>query len=176
VHVTDSLDNLLRNSRQHKGLTQYDVAKATRTTVSRISRIERGSELLGFPKSARLAKCLNLDHKQVIASILKSLLVRAELDHDVRLVKPSRKRPRAGEEVARLRYDQGVSVRQLAKSAGMLPSRVAKVENDAELVLQPGTAARFADALGVDRTELVELALQDLLSKHRLNQFRVKVV
>jgi transcriptional regulator with XRE-family HTH domain len=174
--VTDSLDNLLRNSRQNKGLTQYDVAKATRTTVSRISRIERGSELLGFPKSARLAKCLNLDHKQVIASILKSLLVRAELDHDVRLVKPSRKRPRAGEEVARLRYDQGVSVRQLAKTAGMLPSRVAKVENDAVLVLQPGTAARFADALGVDRTELVELALQDLLSKHRLSQFRVKVV
>jgi transcriptional regulator with XRE-family HTH domain len=175
--VTEPLDNLLRTSRQTQGLTQYDVAKATRTTVSRISRIERGSELLGFPKSARLAKCLKLDHKQVIASILKSLLVRADLDNDIRLVKPNaKKRPRAGEEVARLRYGKGVSVRQLAKSAGMLPSRVAKVENDEALVLQPATAARFADALGVGRAELVELALQDLLTKHRLNDFRVKVV
>ncbi len=174
--MTEPLDTLLRKSRQSQGLTQHDVAKATRTTVSRISRIERGSELLGFPKSSRLAKCLKLDHKRVVASILKSLLERAELDHDVRLLKPGKRRNRAGEEVARLRYAQGTSVRQLAKTAGMLPSRVAKVENDPALVLQPATAARFADALGVKRTALVELALQDLLSKHRLNQYRVKVV
>ncbi len=174
--MTEPLDTLLRKSRQNQGLTQYDVAKATRTTVSRISRIERGSELLGFPKSSRLAKCLKLDHKRVVASILKSLLERADLDHDVKLLKPGKRRNRAGEEVARLRYAQGTSVRQLAKTAGMLPSRVAKVENDPALVLQPSTAARFADALGVKRAALVELALQDLLSKHRLNQYRVKVV
>lgn len=174
--MTESLDTLLRKSRQTQGLTQFDVAKATRTTVSRISRIERGSELLGFAKSSRLAKCLKLEHKRVIESILKSLLDRAELDHDVRLLKGGKRRSRAGEEVARLRYAQGSSVRQLAKVAGMLPSRVAKVENDETLVLQPGTAARFADALGVKRTTLVELALQDLLSKHKLGQYRVKVV
>jgi transcriptional regulator with XRE-family HTH domain len=174
--VTEPLDTLLRKARNSQGLTQHDVAKATRTTVSRISRIERGSELLGFPKSTRLAKCLKLDHKQVIASILKSLLVRADLTMDIRLLKPGKKRSRAGEEVARLRYAQGTSVRQLAKTAGMLPSRVAKVENDTELVLQPSTAARFADALGVQPALLVELALQDLLSKHKLSQFRVKIV
>lgn len=174
--MTESLDTLLRKSRTNQGLTQYDVAKATRTTVSRISRIERGSELLGFPKSQRLAKCLGVDHRQIVASILKSLLVRANLKLDVKLTNGSSgKRSRAGEEVARLRYSQGTSVRQLAKSAGMLPSRVAKVENDAALVLQPATAARFADALGVRRAALVELALQDLLSKHKLNQYRVKV-
>jgi transcriptional regulator with XRE-family HTH domain len=174
--VTESLDVLLRKSRHNQGLTQFDVAKATRTTVSRISRIERGSELLGFPKSTRLAKCLKLDHKRVVASILKSLLVRANLKLDVRLLKAGKKRARAGEEVARLRYAKGASVRQLAKTAGMLPSRVAKVENDGALVLQPATAARFAEALGVKRAALVELALQDLLSKHKLSQFRVKVV
>lgn len=174
--MTESLDTLLRKCRQNQGLTQFDVAKATRTTVSRISRIERGSELLGFPKSSRLAKCLKLDHKRVIESILKSLLDRADLNHDVRLLKAGKRRARAGEEVARLRYAQGSSVRQLAKVAGMLPSRVAKVENDEALVLQPATAARFADALGVKRTMLVELALQDLLTKHKLGQYRVKVV
>jgi transcriptional regulator with XRE-family HTH domain len=173
--VTEPLDTLLRSCRHNQGLTQHDVAKATRTTVSRISRIERGSELLGFPKSARLSKCLKLDHRRVVASILKSLLDRAGLELDVRLLKAGKKRPRAGEEIARLRYSQGVSVRQLAKAAKMLPSRVAKVENDASLVLQPSTAARFADALGVKRNALIELALQDLLSKHRLHQYRVKV-
>jgi transcriptional regulator with XRE-family HTH domain len=173
--VTQTLDTLVRTKRGDLGLTQHRLAKATRTTVSRISRIERGSELLGFPKSARLAKCLKLEHKQVVASILKSLLERADLEYDVRLLKAGRKRPRVGEEVARLRYDTGLSVRQLAKLAGMLPSRVAKVENDTELVLQPGTAARFADALDVERTDLVELALQDLLQKHRLGQYRVKL-
>ncbi len=68
-----------------------------------------------------------------------------------------------------------VSVRQLAKEAGMLPSRVAKVENDEALVLQPVTAARFADALGVPQPTIVELALQDLLIKHKLGEHRVKL-
>lgn len=173
--VTDTLDQLVRRTRLSRGLTQLEVAQATRTTVSRISRIERGSELLGFPKSARLAKCLKIEHKPVLASILRSLLVRGELSYQVSLLKAGKKRPRAGEEIARLRYEQGVSVRQLAKIAGMLPSRVAKVENDTKLVLQPATAARFADALGVSQPSLIELALQDLLAKHRVGQFRVKV-
>ncbi len=173
--VTDTLDTLVRRARDSRGLTQYDLAQATRTTVSRISRIERGSELLGFPKSQRLAKCLKLDHKLVVTAILQSLMARAELDYVVKLLKPGKKRPRAGEEIARLRYERGVSVRQLAKIAGMLPSRVAKVENDTKLVLQPATAARFADALDVSQESLIELALQDLLSKHRINQFRVKI-
>lgn len=174
--MTETLDALVRRTREARGLTQHDVAQATRTTVSRISRIERGSELLGFPKSARLAKCLKLDHKRVISAILQSLVARAELDYRVRLLASGKKkRPRAGEEVARLRYAAELSVRQLAKLAGMLPSRVAKVENDPILVLQPATAARFADALGVERPDLVELALQDLLSKHKLGQYRVKL-
>jgi transcriptional regulator with XRE-family HTH domain len=174
--VAETLDTLLRKSREVRGLTQLEVAQATRTTVSRISRIERGSELLGFPKSTKLAKYLNLEHKRVIGAILQSLVARAELALEVKLSPGStKKRPRAGEEVARLRYAAGFSVRQLAKLAGMLPSRVAKVENDGELVLQPATAARFADALGADRADLVELALQDLLSKHKLTQYRVKL-
>jgi transcriptional regulator with XRE-family HTH domain len=174
--VIDTLDTLVRRARDARGLTQLDLARATRTTVSRISRIERGSELLGFGKTARLAQCLKLDHKKLVASVLQSLMARAELEYAVKLSDgPGKKRPRAGEEVARLRYAQGVSVRQLAKTAGMLPSRVAKVENDGKLVLQPGTAARFADALGVSQVSMIELALQDLLAKHRLSQFRVKV-
>jgi transcriptional regulator with XRE-family HTH domain len=174
--VTETLDTLVRRTREERGFTQLDLAQATRTTVSRISRIERGSELLGFPKSTKLAKCLNLDHKRVITAILQSLVSRAELKLEVKLAAGvKKKRPRAGEEVARLRYAAGYSVRELAKMAGMLPSRVAKVENDGELVLQPSTAARFAEALGVAKSELVELALQDLLIKHKLSQYRVKV-
>lgn len=173
--MTDTLDTLVRRIRDKRGLTQHDVAVATKTTVSRISRIERASELLGFSKSARLAKCLQIDQKQIVAAILQSLMARAELDYEVKLIKAGKKRPRAGEEIARLRYAQGVSVRQLARTAGMLPSRVAKVENDQALVLQPGTAARFADALGVTQESLIELALQDLLAKHKLSQHRVKV-
>ena len=174
--MAETLDKLVRKARDAAGLTQLEVAQATRTTVSRISRIERGSELLGFPKSARLAKCLKLDHKKVVTSILQSLLHRAELDdYEVRLLKAGKQRPRAGEEIARLRYASGKSVRQLAKDAGMLPSRVAKVENDQVLVLQPHTAARFADALEVERPSIVELALQDLLAKHRLSVHRVKL-
>lgn len=174
--MAETLDKLVRKTREAHGLTQYDVAQATRTTVSRVSRIERGSELLGFPKSAKLAKCLKLDHKRVVTAILQSLVTRAGLDYVVKLMPGSKKkRPRAGEEVARLRYAAGVSVRQLAKQAGMLPSRVAKVENDETLVLQPITAARFADALGVEQPAVVELALQDLLIKHKLGQHRVKL-
>lgn len=174
--MTETLDTLVRTAREARGFTQHDVAQATRTTVSRISRIERGSELLGFPKVLRLSKCLNLDPKRVVAAILQSLVERAELPFQVRLLPAARKaRSRAGEEVARLRYAAGYSVRQLAKRAEMLPSRVAKVENDGELVLQPATAARFADALGSDRCALVELALQDLLVKHKLGQYRVKL-
>ncbi len=173
--MTETLDKLVRGTRDKLGLTQQQLAKATKTTVSRISRIERGSELLGFPKSARLAKCLKLDHTKIVASILQSLLERAELGYEVKLLKVGRKRPRCGEEVARLRYASELSVRQLAKIAGMLPSRVAKVENDATLVLQPGTAARFAEALGVEPPVLVELALTDLLHKHKLTQHRVKL-
>ena len=173
--MTDTLDVLVRRTRESRGLTQFDLSQATRTTVSRISRIERGSELLGFPKSARLSKCLNIAHKTVLASILQSLIARADLGFEVKLLKGGKKRPRAGAEVARLRYEQGISVRQLAKIAGMLPSRVAKVENDQNLVLQPTTAARFAEALGVTQESMIELALQDLLSKHRITQYRVKV-
>lgn len=174
--MSETLDKLVRKTREAQGLTQYDVAQATKTTVSRVSRIERGSELLGFPKSSKLAKCLKLDHKRVVTAILQSLVARAGLNYTVKLSPATKKdRPRAGEEIARLRYAAGVSVRQLAKQAGMLPSRVAKVENDPSLVLQPVTAARFADALGVSQPAIVELALQDLLNKHKLSEHRVKL-
>lgn len=172
--MTNTLDKLIRQARIERGLTQDELAKATKTTVSRISRIERGSELLGFPKSALLARALKLEHRQVVAAILKSLVRRSGLKYDVKLEPSSRRRePRAGEEVARLRYAKGVSVRQLASKAGMLPSRVAKVENDRELVLQPHTAVRFATALGASKVTLAELALQDLLHKHRLGKLKV---
>jgi transcriptional regulator with XRE-family HTH domain len=174
--VNETLDELVRKTREACGFTQSAVAQATRTTVSRISRIERGSELLGFPKSVKLAKCLNLEHKRVVTAMLQSLLERAGLTMKVQLATGVHKRrPRAGEEVARLRYAAGYSVRQLAQLAGMLPSRIAKVENDGDLVLLPATAARFADAMGASRVELVELALQDLLVKHSLGHYRVRV-
>lgn len=175
--MSETLDKLVRKTREAQGLTQYDVAQATKTTVSRVSRIERGSELLGFPKSSKLAKCLKLEHKRVVTAILQSLVARAGLSYTVKLSPATKKkdRPRAGEEIAKLRYAAGVSVRQLAKQAGMLPSRVAKVENDTTLVLQPVTAARFADALGVGQPAIVELALQDLLNKHKLSEHRVKL-
>lgn len=175
--MSETLDKLVRKTREAQGLTQYDVAQATKTTVSRVSRIERGSELLGFPKSSKLAKCLKLEHKRVVTAILQSLVERAGLTYTVKLSPTTKKkdRPRAGAEIARLRYASGVSVRQLAKEAGMLPSRVAKVENDEALVLQPVTAARFADALGVPQPTIVELALQDLLIKHKLGDHRVKL-
>lgn len=157
-------------------MTQDELAKATRTTVSRISRIERASELLGFSKAPRLARALQLEHRVVVTAILQSLLQRAGLRFDVALHRHGkRKHPRAGEEVARLRYQKGVSVRQLASKAGMLPSRVAKVENDPALVLQPGTAVRFATALGASKADLTRLALQDLLHKHGVQKLEVRL-
>ena len=98
--VTNTLDKLIRQARLERGLTQDELAKATKTTVSRISRIERGSELLGFPKSALLARALKLEHREVVAAILKSLVRRSGLKYDVKLEASSRRRePRAGEEV-----------------------------------------------------------------------------
>jgi transcriptional regulator with XRE-family HTH domain len=175
--MTDTLDKLVRTARARQGLTQDELAKATGTTVSRISRIERASELLGFSKSQRLARALGLEHRVVVAAILRSLLQRAGLKYDVLLHQngQTRRRPRAGAEVARLRYAKGVSVRQLASKAGMLPSRVAKVENDPALVLQPHTAVRFATALGASKVGLAQLALQDLLQRHRLGKLEVKL-
>lgn len=169
-------DTLTRRTRDTLGLSQSALARSVKTTVSRVSRVERGTELFGFAKTARLAQCLKLDHKKVVASVLQSLVDRAELNCEVKLTAgASKKRPRVGEEIARLRYSKGVTVRGLAKVSGFLPSRIAKVENDADLVLQPATAARFAEALGATQESLIELALQDLLAKHRLSQFRVKV-
>jgi transcriptional regulator with XRE-family HTH domain len=173
----ETLDKLVRHARARQGLTQDELARATGTTVSRISRIERASELLGFPKAPKLAKALGLEHRTVVAAILQSLVQRAGLRYDVALHQNgvSRKLPRAGQEVARLRYKKGVSVRQLASKAGMLPSRMAKVENDPELVLQPHTAVRFATALGASKVDLTRLALQDLLQKHRLGKLEVRL-
>jgi transcriptional regulator with XRE-family HTH domain len=173
----NTLDKLVRRARVRQGMTQDELAKATRTTVSRISRIERASELLGFSKATRLARALNLEHRVVITAILQSLLQRAGLRFDVALHPngSKRKHPRAGEEVARLRYQKGVSVRQLASKAGMLPSRVAKVENDRALVLQPSTAVRFATALGASKADLTRLALQDLLHKHGVQKLEVRL-
>lgn len=174
--MTETLDKLVKRARGDLAMTQEELARATNTTVSRISRIERGSELFGFPKSARLAKALKLDHSRVVAAILRSLVLRAGLKYDVSLKKGAAKRgPRVGEEVARLRYARGVSVRQLASKSGMLPSRIAKVENDPMLVLQPHTAVRFAEALGASKVDLAQLALQDLLYRHRLGALRVRL-
>jgi transcriptional regulator with XRE-family HTH domain len=81
----ETLDKLVRHARARQGLTQDELAKATGTTVSRISRIERASELLGFPKAPKLAKALGLEHRIVVAAILQSLVQRAGLKYDVAL-------------------------------------------------------------------------------------------
>jgi transcriptional regulator with XRE-family HTH domain len=172
----DTLDQVIRAAREQRGITQQELAQALRTTVSRVSRLERGVEVIAVPKAARLAKCLQIDVKSVVTALLQSLIARDGVAAAVRLNIPAgKRRVRAGEEIARLRYAAGLSVRELARRADMLPSRVAKVENDGDLVLHVGTAARFADALGETRSALVELALQDLLDKHIPGHYRVKV-
>jgi transcriptional regulator with XRE-family HTH domain len=176
VEFVETLDRLIRSSRERVGLTQQELATELKTTVSRISRLERGVEVISLQKAARIAKFLQLDVRAVVTSLLQSLVARDGLGFAVRLaVPPGKRRARTGEEIARLRYAAGLSVRDVARRAKMLPSRVAKVENDGELVLHVGTAARFADALGVERALLVELALQDYTDKHMAGVYRVKV-
>lgn len=159
-----NLGNLMREARSAAGVTQAEIASTLGTTVSRVSRVERGAELFSLERVMQLAKLLRVPLERALAATLQDLLERDELDYDVDVAKKATQKVQVGQALRELRESKGVGLRAFAELYQSAPSRIVKMETS-DVLLRPISVWYYADALGVDPKPLVRMVLQDLLQR-----------
>lgn len=161
----------IRRARVKAGLDVNQVARKLKVQPYRVSRIERGSEPISVELACAYAQAIGLNERAIAEAALTQLLRRDGLRYKVNV---RRGLPVAdvGMRIKKLRHSQGLSFLDVATALGVSRPRVAQVERG-DKVLKPVTALKLADALGVERKEVLRLALQAALNKGGLETFRV---
>lgn len=162
----------MREARSTAGVTQAEIASTLGTTVSRVSRVERGAELFSLERVMQLAKLLQVPLERALAATLQDLLERDELAYEVEVSKKAVAKVAVGAALRELRESKGVGLRAFADLYQSAPSRIVKMETS-EVLLRPISVWYYADALGVDPKPLVSLVLQDLLQRECGKKFHV---
>jgi transcriptional regulator with XRE-family HTH domain len=162
----------MREARSTAGVTQAEIASTLGTTVSRVSRVERGAELFSVERVSQLAKLLRVPLERALAATLQDLLERDELDYKVDVSKKASQKVHVGEALRQLREKQGVGLREFADMYQSAPSRIVKMETS-DVLLRPISVWYYADALGVDPKPYVCMVLQDLLQRQCGKKFNV---
>jgi len=162
----------MREARSAAGVTQAEIASTLGTTVSRVSRVERGAELFSLERVMQLSKLLKVPLERALAATLQDLLERDELDYTVVVEKKASQKVEVGKALRQLRESSGIGLRAFAETYQSAPSRIVKMETS-DVLLRPISVWYYADALGVDPKPLVRMVLQDLLQRECGKKFTV---
>lgn len=162
----------MREARSAAGVTQAEIASTLGTTVSRVSRVERGAELFSLERVMQLSKLLKVPLERALAATLQDLLERDELEYTVAVAKKASQKVDVGKALRALRESKGIGLRAFAETYQSAPSRIVKMETS-DVLLRPISVWYYADALGVDHKPLVCMVLQDLLQRECGKKFTV---
>ncbi len=163
----------IRRAREQAGLDVDHVARKLQVQPYRVARIERGSEPISVELACAYAHAIGSNKRAIAEAALSQLLKREGLRYKIKVRRGS-PLPDVGMRIKKLRHSQGLSFLDVATALGVSRPRVAQVERG-DKVLKPSTAVKLADAMGVERKELLRLALQAALNKGGLDDMRVAV-
>lgn len=164
----------IQRARERAGLPVNHLARKLQVQPGRVARIERGREPISVELACAYAKAIGSNERAIAEAALAQLLQREGLRYKI-TVRRGAPIADVGMRIKKLRHSQGLSFLDVATALGVSRPRVAQVERG-DKVLKPTTAVKLADAMGVERKELLRLALQAALNKGGLDELRVAVV
>lgn len=168
------IGQLIKHARESMGLTQIQLCERLRTHHRRVSAWERGADGVTLESTTALARVLHVPQAELIAAVLRQWLERAAIEYESSVSRRKSANVNAGKALRRLRLEQGITLRALARSLQVSAPRVVNLEHGRKVV-RPETAWWYAEALGIEHREPVRLALQDAVDRKCGSGFCVSV-